>query len=116
MLLPVKGDFANLCAVELHANAVREPGDALQSDFKHAVFLRRLIEMPNGERLIYKGSGDPNDVSSYILFTDALDELGGSIMLDGEGGILFDTDNPVSLEFDLYPEANLLLLGIPSSL
>src|SRR5262249_31363712 len=65
---------------------------------------------------IYKGFGDPNDPTSYIVFTDALDEIGGSIMLDGEGGVLFDTDNPVNLEFDLYPEANLLLLGIPSSL
>jgi hypothetical protein len=65
---------------------------------------------------IYKGFGDPNDVSSYIVFTDSLDEIGGSFMLDGEGFILLDTDNPVSLEFDLYPEANLLLLGIPSSL
>lgn len=82
-------------------------------DVDYDKFLKRPVD--EGTR-VYKGSGDATDPKNYIMYRDGLDEIGGRILLNGSGAPLVDATDPYYFEKDLYPEANLLLLGIPSTL
>lgn len=74
-------------------------------------FTRRLLD--EGTQYLAPG-GDPTKQEDFIQYKDKRGE-NKRILLDGNGGILQDTDNPHYNEKELNPTGNLLTLGIPGT-
>ena len=84
----------------------------LDFDIDFNTFDRKLID--SGVRSL-KSGGTATDQRDYRM--NRSDE--GDVVryfLDGNGGLLSNTNSPVVLTFQVYNTANLLLLGIPSTL
>lgn len=84
----------------------------LDFDIDFYTFDRKLID--SGTRYL-KAGGTATNQQDYLKNRSNEGDV-VRYFLDGNGGILSNTDSPVILTFQAYQTANLLLLGIPSTL
>jgi len=70
--------------------------------------------LDEGTRIVNPNGGDETKIEDFIAFKDKVTGELGRVLLDGMGGPLTDTSNPVYNEFDVYPTGNLFSLGVPA--
>lgn len=66
--------------------------------------------------VIVKPLGNPDLLADFVQIQDVVDNNLGRRGLDGNGAIAVNAAAVQRLTFEIYPESNFLLLGIPTSL